>query len=99
MGKFKRQAYLLYKGDQWLSRDSMELCGVFTRKDELKKVARKVIAEEGEQHLIDAHDADIDFETETEVCRSILSELMSEYQTCGWSTRYTIETVTLNKAI
>jgi hypothetical protein len=77
----------------------MELRGVFTRKDELKKVARKVIAEEAKQHLRDAYDADMDIETESEVCRSILNELMSEHQTCGWSTRYSIETVTLNEQI
>ena len=96
--KFKRTAYLLYEGDQWLSKDSMDLHGVFTNKKKLEKAARKLIAEEAKQHLEDAYNADMDLKTESEVCRSILSELMSEYQTCGWTTRYTIETVTINEA-
>ena len=93
-------AYLLYEGDQWLSTDSLELRGVFTRKDKMKKAARKLIAEQAKQHLQDARDADIPaYDTETKVCRGILDELMSEHQTCGWTTRYSIETVTLNEAI
>ena len=98
--KFKRTAYLLYEGDQWLSTDSMELHGVFTNKRELEKAARKLIAKEAKQHLKDARDADIPaYDTEVKVCRGILDELMSEFQTCGWTTRYTIETVTINEAI
>ena len=96
--KFKRTAYLLYEGDQWLSRDSMDLHGVFTNKKELEKTARKLIAEQAAEHLEDANNAGMDLETESEVCRSIFGELMSEFQTCGWTTRYSIETVTINEA-
>lgn len=97
--KFKRTAYLLYEGDQWLSKDSMDFHGVFTNKRELKKAARKLIAEQAKEHLEDACNADIPaYDTEAKVCRGILDELMSEFQTYGWTTRYTIETVTINEA-
>jgi hypothetical protein len=96
--RFRTKAYLLYEGDQWLSRDSMELRGAFSRKDELKKAARKVIAEQAREHLEDfiGNGGDEDT-TQTEVCREMLNELMENGQTYGYTTNYSIESVTLNE--
>ena len=91
--------FLLYEGDEWLSRNSMVLMGVFTNQVELKSAAREPIEQRADEHL-DIAKSNYDFDddaTEEDVVEEILIELFSRGATQGWLTNYSVVEVETNK--
>ncbi len=91
--------FLLYEGDEWLSRDSMVLMGVFTNQAELKSAARELIEQRADEHLGVAK-SKYDFDEGTtyeDVVDDIMTELFSRRSTVGWLTNYSIVEVKTNK--
>ena len=96
--------YLLYEGDNWLSRDSLVLMGIFSSEESLYCNAEKLIRERGEEHLKEHLRYDgWDFDEESTkqekidlVVEDILLELMSQKTTNGWGTNYYYQAVELD---
>lgn len=91
--------FLLYEGDEWLSRNSMVLMGVFTSQVELKSAARELIEQRADEHL-DVAKSNYDFDddaTEEDVVEDILTELFSRGATQGWLANYSVVEVETNK--
>lgn len=91
--------FLLYEGDEWLSRNSMVLMGVFTNQVELKSAARELIEQRADEHL-DIAKSEYDFDedvTEEDVVEEILIELLSRGSTQGWLANYSVVKVETNK--
>lgn len=91
--------FLLYEGDEWLSRDSMVLMGVFTNQAELKSAARELIEQRADEHL-DSAKSNYDFDEGTtyeDVVDDIMTELFSRRSTVGWLVNYSIVEVETNK--
>lgn len=91
--------FLLYEGDEWLSRHSMVLMGVFTNQAELKSAARELIEYRADEHL-DIAKSNYNFDddaTEEDVVEDILTELFSRGATQGWLTNYSVVKVETNK--
>lgn len=95
----------MYEGDEWLSTDSMVLMGIFTSNEYLKDNAEMLIRQRQKQHHEDAEEQMMfdfdDHEHEEErieiVVDDILTELISRGSTSGWTTNYSITSVTLNE--
>ena len=91
--------YLLYEGDEWLTRGSMVLMGVLTNQNALKKAAEELIMQRADEHLETAKE-NYDFgedATQQDVIEDILIELLSRRSTNGWLTNYSIQKVETDK--
>lgn len=91
--------FLLYEGDEWLSRDSMILMGVFSDMNHLKDAAQELICQRAEEHASFARD-NFDYPddaTRNDVIDDIMEELFSHRNTCRWTTNYSFVEVELDK--
>ena len=94
--------YLIYEGDEWLSRDSKVLMGVFDNDEDLWNGAYDLIYERIDEHVDYAEENIYELEEgehvdEQEVMADLMDELKHNWQTQGWITNYMIEEVELNK--
>lgn len=99
----EKKVYLLYEGNEWLSKDSLVLMGVFTSEESLKKNAKKLVRQRAKKHLGTAEANSIyEFENpgyddnseEIEVVvNDIMAELMNNHSTNGWEVNYIIKEV------
>lgn len=96
--------FLLYEGDEWLSKDSLVLMGVFSSLKSLDFYADKLIRERGKKHLETAEEDgwlfDEGFTEEEkvdEIVGTILLDLMDRKSTDTWSINYLIKEATLDK--
>ncbi len=101
----EESVYLLFEEDEWLSTDSSVLMGIFTSDEQLRVNAEKLIRQRLKQHLRDAEekmmfdfdDCEHDEERKEVVVDDILKELLSRGATSGWTTNYSVTSVTLNE--
>ena len=99
-----KTVFLLWEGDEWLSRDSLVLMGVFSMPDTLCHYAEELIRERGDEHLeyaeYDAWDFDEDASKKEKingVVEAIMEELFSNGSTAGWDINYIWQEVELDK--
>lgn len=100
-----KSVFLLYEGDEWLSRDSMVLMGVFSSEESLRFNAENLIRQRGDEHLDFVEDQnffDIDetFSKDEKislVVDDILLELLSRGSTSGWNTNYSYQVAILDE--
>ncbi len=92
-----KSVYLLYECDQWLSRDSMVLMGIFTSKEKLFSAAKKLVKQRGKEHLRHAKGNDYGYTTQRECIEDILGDLERNGQTQQWKTNYYTVCVELDK--
>ena len=96
----RQTVFFLYKGDTWLSTDSLVLMGVFSSEDLLKENAKKLIWEKRQEHL--QWEKEQAFEDEKirsmrDLCADILDDLMRYKQSDYGYTRYLVKEVELDK--
>lgn len=97
-----KSVYLLYEGDEWLSRSSRVLMGVFDSEEDLWNGAYDLIYERIDEHVDYAEGNIFELEEgehvdEQEVMADLMNELKENWQTQGWVTNYVIKEVELNK--
>ena len=92
--KSKDEVYLLYEGDEWLSRSSLSLMGIFTNEEDLKKGCEELVRSRAEQNYT---------HSEKEWCESMedfivycVDELMSNRQVLSSYSSFTISQVATN---
>ena len=90
----KDEVYLLYEGDEWLSRSSLSLMGIFTNEEDLKKGCEELVRSRAERNYTDS---------EKEWCDSMedfivycVDELMSNRQVLSSYSSFTISQVATN---
>ena len=90
----KDEVYLLYEGDEWLSRSSLSLMGIFTNEEDLKKGCEELVRSRAERNYTDS---------EKEWCESLegfivycVDELMSNRQVLSSYSSFTISQVATN---
>ncbi len=98
-----KNVWLLYECDQWQSKDSMVLMGVFTSEESLKKNAKDLIRQRERDHWLDAKgngwkcEGNSKEEEMASVNEGILTELCKQGSTSGWTTNYSMLAVELDK--
>ena len=93
------KVYLLFEGDEWLSRDSLVLMGAFSTEETLKKGAKKLIWERRKEHLQYEKDSACkgdEIRGMREICADILDELIRNYQSSFGENSYQIKEVELD---
>ena len=102
------EVYLLYEGDEWLSKGSLVLMGIFTSDEQLKCNAEKLIRERGKKHVRDYESQMCAGDDYFEDCKTtddkvdvvvddILEELLSRGATSGWEVNYCWTTAKLDE--
>ncbi len=100
--------YLLYEGDEWLSKDSLVLMGIFTSTELLRTNAEKLIRQRAKLHINAVESQGFNLKDYFEGCCSekkkadivvedILTELLSRGATSGWDVNYCTTEATLNE--
>ena len=103
-----KEVYLLYEGDEWLSKGSLVLMGIFTSDEQLKCNAEKLIRERGKQHVRHYEGQMCDGDGYPEDCKTmddkvdvvvddILEELLLHGATSGWEVNYCWTVATLDE--
>ena len=98
----EKVVYLLYECDEWLSKDSMVLMGIFDNDEYLWNGAYDLIYERIDEHVDYAEENIFELEEgehvdEQEVMADLMNELKENWQTQSWLTNYLIKEVELNK--
>lgn len=90
------KVYAVYETDQWLSRSSYEMKGIFSSKER----AIKYIIDNKEidpHYVLEDEDEDFDGDFEEFANACIRRELYQNNQTQGYPTNYTIEEINMNE--
>ena len=100
----EQTVFLLWEGDEWLSKDNLVLMGVFSTPESLCYNAEKLVRERGEEHLECAENDAWGFDEDSTkqekidgIVEEIMTELLSRGSTSGWVTNYTWQEVELDK--
>ena len=92
-----KTVFLVYEGDQWLSRDSLSLRGSYTTREKaVQSVLRNHRIKPAEVRDSFGSSSD-EMSCREDVNRLLRSELESQDQTQGYSSNYMIEEASLDK--
>ena len=92
--KNKAEVYLLYEGDEWLSKSSQVLMGIFTNEQDLKKGCEELVRSRADRNFTD-EDREY-FDTTEDFVEDSVVELMSNRQLLGNCTSFMISQVATN---